>query len=212
MQKTSFLFLLVVLGVSLLAAYQAFTDVPSSQGTIRFLALSAFFLLCVTLAIGPLAVLAPQQFAPLIEPRRSIGLAAFIFALLHAILVVALYFSWDFATAFSFQSNLIAIPAFAILVALALTSCDFAVQKMGMVKWKLLQYFAYPAFVLIAIHFALKANGLVAKQGLAQNLNLAEVSLAILAVITVILQLAGFYLRKKRAQSQAASVSERKQE
>lgn len=198
MQKPSFLFLLLAIGIALLGAYQATTDASAQTAIIRFLALSAFFLLSVSLMIGPLAVLRPHAFAPLIEPRRSIGLAAFAFAALHAILVMALYFGWDFAGAFSYQPNLVALPAILMLSALALTSCDYAVQKLGMGKWKTLQYFAYPAFVLTLAHFILKSNGLAAKQGVAAGSNLAEASLILLAGATLALQFAGFYVRCRR--------------
>ena len=198
MQKQSFLSLLLLLGVALLAAYQGFSDVQAQMAIIRALALSAFFLLCVALMIGPLAVLRPQTFAPIIESRRSVGLAAFFLGALHVILVLALYFGWDFSMALSFQPNLLALPAFVILFALALTSCDFAVQKLGMAKWKMLQYFAYPAFVLLLAHFLLKSNGLFAKPGVASGLNLSEAALVLLAIAAIALQVAGFWVRLKR--------------
>lgn len=198
MQKTSFLYLLLLLGVSLLAAHGAFSDASAQVSAIRFLALSALFLLCVSLMIGPLAVLQPQTFAPLIEPRRAVGLAAFFFAALHTVLVMALYFGWDFSIALSFQSNLLAAMAFVLLAALALTSCDFAVQKLGMAKWKTLQYFAYPAFALILAHFVLNANGLVPKSGAATGLNIAEASLVFLSALAIALQVSGFCMRCRR--------------
>lgn len=198
MQKPSFLFLLLALGIALLGAYQGTVDASAQTAIVRFLALSAFFLLSVSLMIGPLAVLQPSTFAPLIESRRAVGLAAFAFSALHVILVLALYFNWDFSSIFSYQPNLIALPAILILSALALTSCDYAVQKLGMGKWTTIQRFVYPAFVLVLAHFILKSNGLLAKQGAAAGSNISEASLILLAGIALALQFAGFYTRRKR--------------
>ncbi|MFA6489179.1 MAG: ferric reductase-like transmembrane domain-containing protein [Candidatus Micrarchaeia archaeon] len=198
MQKPSFLFLLLAIGIALLGAYQGAADTSSHTAIIRFLALSAFFLLSVSLMIGPLAVLQPSTFAQLIEFRRAVGLAAAAFAALHALLVLALYFGWDFALALSPMPHLIALPALFILAALALTSCDYAVQKLGMGKWKTLHYFVYPAFVLILAHFILKSNGLMAKQGVAAGSNISEASLILLAGATLALQFGGFFVRRKR--------------
>lgn len=210
MQKQSFLFLLLLLGVLLLAAYQALSDAPSSQAIIRFLALAAFFLLCVSLTIGPLVVLRPHQFAHLIEPRRAVGLAAFFFAALHTLLVLALYFGWDFGSLLQTVPPDFPFIALAILTALALTSCDFAVQKMGAAKWKTLQCFAYPAFVLILAHLVLRSNGLFTKQGIAPSLNLSEAALIVLAAFTIILQAAGFYVRIKRKAAVSGSQGDKK--
>ena len=198
MHKTSFLFLLLLLGVALLGTYHALSGDSATVLAVRFLALCAFFLLCVSLMIGPLAVFWPHQFAPLIEPRRAVGLAAFLFGALHVLLALSLYFGWDVGAAVSFLPNLIAAPAAVILLAGALTSCDFAVNRLGMAKWKSIQRFVYAAFVLLLAHFLLESNGLFAKGGKAVPLNLAEAALVLLAAATIILQIAGFYTRISR--------------
>ena len=188
MQKNSFLFLIVIAGVALLAAYYAPTTLTASVLMVRFTALAAFFMLCVSLIIGPLAAI-DSKYAPLIEPRRAVGLAAFVFVALHFILVLALYFNWQALELLNYFPIMLAIPAFVILAAMALTSSDFAVQKMGMGKWKILQMFVYPAFVLILAHFVLQA-------GKHNGLNEAELALLALGAVTILLQLYGFYLRR----------------
>lgn len=198
MHKPSFLFLLLLLGVALLGAYHALSGAPAATLAIRFLALSALFLLCVSLMIGPLAVFWPHQFSSLIEPRRAIGLAAFAFAALHLLLVLSLYFNWDIGTAVSFLPNAVAVPAAVILLAATLTSCDFAVSRLGLAKWKSIQRFVYAAFVLLLAHFLLKSNGLFAKGDKPVPLNLAEAALLLLAAATIALQIAGFYTRMTR--------------
>ena len=198
MHKQSFLFLLLLLGVALLGAYHALSGDSATVLAVRFLALSAFFLLCVSLMIGPLAVFWPHQFASLIEPRRAIGLAAFLFGALHILLTMSLYFNWNIGAAVSFLPNSIAAPAAVILLAVALTSCDFAVSRLGMAKWKSIQRLVYAAFVLLLAHFLLKSNGLFAKGDKIVPLNLAEAALLLLAAITIVLQIAGFYTRTTR--------------
>ena len=198
MHKTSFLFLLLLTGVALIGAYHALSGDSATVLTVRFLALSAFFLLCVSLMIGPLAVFWPQQFAALIEPRRAVGLAAFLFAALHVLLTMSLYFSWDIGAAASLLPIAVAVPAAVILLAAALTSCDFAVKKLGMARWKSIQRLVYLAFALILAHFILQSNGLLAKGGKAVPLNLAEAALVLLGAATIALQIAGFYTQMKR--------------
>lgn len=204
MQKQSFLFLFLFMGVALLAAYQAFVPAPIGvmQTAIRFLGLSSFFLLCVSLLIGPLAVLKPQAFAPLIEPRRAVGIAAFVFLLLHFILVAALYFNFDFTAIFSQLPLALAMPAFWAFFVITLVSSDWATNKLGMGKWKTIQRFVYPAFILSFVHFLLVSNGLYSRDGAAITPNFAEIALVALGAITVILQIIGFFTYRKR---QAAS-------
>jgi len=192
MQKSSFLYLLLICGIALLAAYHAFSQDLAPTVIVRLLALSAYFLLCVSLIIGPLVVF-NLSLAPLIEPRRAVGLAAFVFAALHLLLVVGLYFNWQVLESVSGFPNLVAVPAAAILAALALTSSDWATAKMGLATWKLLHRLVYVAFVLITAHFVLLARGLSFS-----HLNLAEASLLALGAITVILQVAGFMKKREK--------------
>ncbi len=210
MQKSSFLFLLIIAGVALIGAYQALVPVQAGvpQAIIRFLALSAFFLLCVSLLIGPLAVLWPQKFVSLIEPRRAVGIAAFVFGTLHVFLAISIYFDWDIGAILTFMPLVIAIPAFFIMLALTLTACDFAVKKLGMANWKTIQRFAYLAFILLFAHFLLQATGLYSKDGKPVTLNIAELALVLLGIATIILQIVGFVtFRKRQAASKAAVAS-----
>ncbi len=196
-QKSSFLFLLILIGVALIGAYDAFFPLPASLIFIRFFALSALFLICVSLIIGPLAVI-DIKYASLIEPRRAVGITAFVFAAIHALLALDFTFGWNIGVALGFFPIMITIPAIIILLAMTLTSSDWAVKKMGMGKWKTLHYFIYPAFALLVAHFVLKSNGLLAKTKAGTFVNLAEAGVLILCAITVALQIYGFYLKRKR--------------
>jgi len=197
MQKNSFLFLIVIAGVALLAAYYAPTQLTSSILMVRFTALAAFFMLSVSLIIGPLAAMDSKYF-PLIEPRRALGIAAFAFVLIHFLLVLALYFDWQALELLNYFPIVLAIPATVILLAMTLTSSDWAVQKMGMGKWKMLQMFVYPAFILILAHFVLQA-------GKHKGLNEAEITLLALGAVAILFQLYGFYLRKSKRITEAGS-------
>jgi DMSO/TMAO reductase YedYZ heme-binding membrane subunit len=208
-QKQSFLFLLILLGVALIGAYQAFVPAQGGipQATIRFLAISSFFLLSVSLMIGPLAVLWPQKFTALIEPRRAIGIAAFAFGALHILLVLMLYFNWDLFAPFAFFQNQLAGPATVIMLLLTLTACDFALNKLGMGTWKTIQRLAYIAFALLFAHFVSLANGLLAGNA---PTNLSEFVLALLGIAVIILQIAGFVtFRKRQSANKAASAPQK---
>jgi len=201
MQKSSMLFLAILAGLALLGAYQAFVPAPfPATAAIRFLGLGAFFLLCVSLIIGPLAVLRPSQFASLVEPRRAIGLAAFAFLLLHYLLVASLYFKFDFSKIIALPPLAIALPALALFFIVALTSFDWAVSKLGMNRWKAIQRLTYIAFVLVFAHFILKANGLLSQDGKPLQPNLAEIALVFLGAATILLQVFAFFEYRKRKQ------------
>jgi sulfoxide reductase heme-binding subunit YedZ len=203
MQKSSFLFLLILAGVALIGAYNALFPLPAGTMLIRFFALSSLFIICVALVIGPLAVI-DIKYASLIEPRRAIGIAGFVFAATHILLALGLVFGWQLAAVLGAFPILISIPAALILLAMTLTSSDWAVQKLGMGSWKTLQMLIYPAFVLILAHFMLQSNGLFAKTQAGTFVNLAEVAVLALSIVAIILQFYGFYLKKKRLSAVAA--------
>jgi DMSO/TMAO reductase YedYZ heme-binding membrane subunit len=91
----------------------------------------------------------------------------------------------------------VAVPATVILLILTITSSDFAVKKLGPVWWKRVQQFNYFAFVLVFVHFIQRANGLFVQNGNGTFVNIMEVSLVALGVITIGLQIVGFVTRKR---------------
>lgn len=210
MQKPGFLFLILFCAVALIGAYQALFPVPSATSFGRFFALSGYLLLCVTLIIGPLALFWPKEYAPIIEPRRAVGIACFVFALLHALLVVAVRWGWDFGPLLSGPGLFAAVPATLVLLALALTSSDYAIKMMGPGVWKNVQRFNYLAFAFSTLHFLLLSNGLFRQVGGKLFVNAAEALLLALGIATAILQVAGFAERRRRlaAASKKAADSE----
>ena len=198
MQKSSFLFLLLLFGTALLAAYQTSLTADPNQAMVRAMGLVGFFILCVSLVIGPLVVLNAAFFAPLLEPRRAVGIAAFVFAAMHILLMIGPYFNYSITPILSLFPLQLGAVMLVLLVALTLTSCDWAQKKLGTGLWKNIQRTNYIVFVLALTHFILQANGLNASR-----LNLSEAALLLLGVITAILQLVGAWMRHKRGTPEA---------
>lgn len=208
MQKPSWLFLLLLLGVALIGAYQSLFQIDAMTSYIRFFALAGYFLLCVSLIIGPLVAIWPKEFAQYVEPRRAVGIACFVFAVIHGLLVLGPRWGWDFGFLLAGPGSMSTIPATLILLALALTSSDYAIKVMGPALWKNVQRFNYFAFIFSSVHFVLLANGLFVQVNGRTFVNIAEAALLCLGIATVVLQAAGFATRRKRmAQMKAGAAA-----
>lgn len=117
------------------------------------------WLMIVTLMVTPLQ----QLFGPLPwlkKHRRHLGVASFGYAFLH-------FFFWlinenlrAFIRSFLHFDILVGWIAFFIMIALALTSNDASVAKMG-TGWKRLQRWIYPAAVLTYIHWLMTTDHVV---------------------------------------------------
>lgn len=197
MNRQSEMWLIALAGIAALTYYNSLMDVPSMMALARALGLSGFYLLCLSLIIGPLYTIWPKEFGQIVEPRRALGIAAFIFIVLHYFIVISSYFNYDFSMVISETGLVIAVPALLIFLAMTLTSNNWAVGKMGK-HWKTLQRLVYIAFILSLAHFVLKANGL--NPGAKTGLNLAEAALLVLAAATIVLQIAGF-MKKSSAKA-----------
>ncbi len=155
-----------VLGSTLLVpAGESFTPLQimiRATGSLAFLQLS--FLLC----IGPLARLTPR-FKPFLYNRRHLGVATFLVALSHAVLVVVWYHAfgvlnpllsllvsnprYDALAGFPFES--LGLAALLMLFVLAATSHDFWNANLGPGLWKALHMLVYPAYGLLLAHVVL---------------------------------------------------------
>lgn len=119
-------------------------------------------LLIAALCLSPLQALFGHRpwLAWLLRHRRAIGVAAFLYALLHiafyAIDMGALAAIADEAQAPSMVAGWV---AFATITVPALISNDGAMRALG-AGWKRLQRFAYPAALLTLAHWALVHDGL----------------------------------------------------
>ncbi len=198
MNKQSMLFLIIMIATVTMGVYEALEPLQAGMAFTRFLGLEAFMLLCISLIIGPLAVL-DQKFIPLVEPRRSIGLAAFALMIGHIILAVVAEYQWDIASMLTYTPVLISIPAAALMSILALTSCDYAIKKLGPKNWKLVQSANYLIFIFSFMHFIQSATGLFTAQKTGRVLvNYLEVAMVALGIVVVMLQVRGFMVKRKR--------------
>ncbi|MDX2175599.1 MAG: Rieske 2Fe-2S domain-containing protein [Candidatus Sumerlaeia bacterium] len=139
---------------------------------IRGAALTAFALLHLALAIGPLARL-DDRFLPLLFNRRHLGVAVFFFAFIHAGLATMIYHGFgsqnpitSIFTAYSgdyglgagfghFPFEAFGAVALAILFLMTATSHDFWLKNLGPSLWKRLHQLVYLAYGLVVAHVAL---------------------------------------------------------
>lgn len=156
---------------------------------VKTLGLCGYFLICISLIIGPLSVIKPTEFVQLIEPRRAVGLTAFVFALFHYALVAGGYFGFDFNALFSYPSNIIGFVGLMTLVLLAAASNDYSMKLLGPVNWKRIQMVNYLTFIIVSVHFILVLKG-----------DILSNALLGLGLITIILQFWGFFTKRDRIQ------------
>jgi nitrite reductase/ring-hydroxylating ferredoxin subunit/DMSO/TMAO reductase YedYZ heme-binding membrane subunit len=137
------------------------------QTALRATGACAFFLLTLTLAIGPLARLT-RFFAPLLYNRRHLGVATCLTALVHAGLVMVWYFGFAklnpalallISRPLSLQATnlpfeLAGLAALSILVLLAATSHDYWQRVLTPLRWKRLHMAVYAAYGLVVAHVA----------------------------------------------------------
>ncbi len=117
--------------------------------------LSALSLLLGSLAVTPLRRV--TRWNALIRLRRSLGLAAFAYVLLHA----CSYFVFDQElSATGIAEDVVKHPwvlagfsAFLLLIPLALTSTDGMIRRLGGRRWQRLHRLVYVAAVLAVLHF-----------------------------------------------------------
>lgn len=87
----------------------------------------------------------------LLANRRWLGIYSFIFALIHVLIAVHFFFNWDIAKAAENIYRLIGSIALLILAAMAATSNNTSVAKLGR-NWKRLHYLVYVALLIVVIH------------------------------------------------------------
>jgi sulfoxide reductase heme-binding subunit YedZ len=117
----------------------------------------ACILLAAVLALTPLRVLFPRSrlAAALNRHRRTVGVSAFCYALIHLTCQVLHEAGWPtFWTDVRKPFILVGLLAFSILLVLAATSFNAVVRWMGGRRWKRLHRLAYLAAGLAAYHQA----------------------------------------------------------
>jgi methionine sulfoxide reductase heme-binding subunit len=119
------------------------------------LGLIALVLLLASLACTPLRILFGWTWPARI--RRTLGLLAFAYALLH----VSVYAGLDqglnggaiLADVVKRKFIFVGFAAFVMLVPLAVTSTKAAIREMGYVRWARLHALVYPAALCATVHF-----------------------------------------------------------
>jgi methionine sulfoxide reductase heme-binding subunit len=133
----------------------------------RAFADSAVVLLCLTLAIGPLARLW-RIFARLLPLRRELGIYLAVAALMHVLVYASIGYNWnilDFWLTLRRDkwelirsgvaaANWVGLASLVYVLALALTANDFSQRFLGK-SWKFLQQQSYTLFALAILHSGL---------------------------------------------------------
>ena len=117
--------------------------------------------LLIALAVTPARSI--TGLAAVMRFRRMLGLYAFFYACLHLFSYVALdqFFAWAAIWQDILKRNYITVGmlAFAILLALAVTSPKAMVKRMGGRNWQRLHKLVYVAAVAVPIHFFMMRKG-----------------------------------------------------
>ena len=119
----------------------------------------AIRLMFVTLAITPLRRIA--RYAPLVDVRRMIGVAAFLYLLLHLMLyVVDQAYDLPKVTAEIVLRYYLTIgfTAWVGMAVLASTSNDYMVRRLTGIRWRHLHLWVYPIAILGMIHHFLQSK------------------------------------------------------
>jgi nitrite reductase/ring-hydroxylating ferredoxin subunit/DMSO/TMAO reductase YedYZ heme-binding membrane subunit len=146
---------------------QSFTPL---QVLIRATGTLGFLMLSWVLCIGPLARLTPR-FKPFLYNRRHLGVATFLVALTHGVLVTVWYHGFGvlnplvsllvsnprYDTLAGFPFEVLGLAALLLLFVLAATSHDFWNNTLGPGVWKGLHFLVYPAYALVVAHVVLGA-------------------------------------------------------
>jgi sulfoxide reductase heme-binding subunit YedZ len=120
----------------------------------------ALIMLLLCLTVTPVVTLSGQAW--LSKLRRTLGLLAFYYAFVHVLIFTWLDygFMWNqiFDLLFHKQFLLFGLPAFVLLVLLAITSLKFWKIQLG-IWWKRIHRLVYLAAILVVIHYGLSVKG-----------------------------------------------------
>jgi len=116
--------------------------------------------LWLSLAITPLREL--LKWPALVRFRRNVGVAAFLYALMHLLCYAGFDKGWllDDIVRDVLKRNfiLVGMVAFVLMLPLALTSFNAAIRALGGARWRWLHRLAYLIAMLILLHFYWKKS------------------------------------------------------
>jgi len=150
----SMIFLLIELSYQLYIA-----NMPLEFAIVRGFAFSGATFIALSLFSSIVFKFYPK-YAKYWNVRRSLGVAGFLFGIFHVMAVYNFYFGWDVAKALT-PFNPIENPrvfgfiAYIILLALFLTSTDWAEAKLRPPRWKMIHRLVYFGFWALVAHFML---------------------------------------------------------
>jgi len=130
--------------------------------THHFLGQTALRILLISLAVTPFRDL--TRWAPILQVRRRIGLAAFWYAVLHLLAYFGadLFFSlpalWEDIVERTYIT--FGMAALALLVPLAITSFNSMIRKLGAQRWSQLHMAVYLVAILAVTHHFFAEKGL----------------------------------------------------
>jgi len=130
--------------------------------THHFLGQTALRILLISLAVTPFRDL--TRWAPILQVRRRIGLAAFWYAVLHLLayfgadLLFSLSALWEDVVERTYIT--FGMVAFALLVPLAITSFNSMIRKLGAQRWSQLHMAVYLVAILAVTHHFFAEKGL----------------------------------------------------
>jgi len=120
----------------------------------------AIFLLALSLIFTPLKVISGLAFLSSI--RRTVGLFAFYYALIHLFLFAVVDYGLDFSLLSGFVLTkpyiVVGLTVFIILFAMAVTSNKWSKRQLGK-NWKRLHKLVYLAAPLAGLHYAWALKG-----------------------------------------------------
>ncbi|MBI4274593.1 MAG: ferric reductase-like transmembrane domain-containing protein [Rhizobiales bacterium] len=163
----------IVLFIGIFMAAWSWINPPASLAEwsilrVRAFGICAFTMLTLVLMIGPLARL-DRRFLPVLYNRRHFGVATFVVASVHAILVVLHYRAQDlldfmasqlvnfsaYTSIATFPFHALGIASLAVLFLMASTSHDYWLNFLTPRTWKSLHMALYAAYGLLVLHVAL---------------------------------------------------------
>lgn len=125
------------------------------EATTRYMGDWALRFLLIALAVTPVRVL--TGWTPIARLRRMLGLFAFFYVVLHVMSYVGLDLFFDMPLLLQevLKRRYITVGMFAlvILIALAATSTDGIVKRLGGARWRRLHSLVYPAAIAGVIHY-----------------------------------------------------------
>ena len=163
-RKLVALAILIGIGVWLLLV-PALTNQLGANPLDRLLHVSgeiAIWTLGAVLSLTPLRVLFPRSTIvnALNRHRRYVGVSACVYGLIHFSCHVLYQGDWDdLLQSFTKPFTWFGLAGLSILVALALTSNNWSVRKLGAKRWKLLHRLAYVAAMILIYHQSIAGKG-----------------------------------------------------